>query len=73
MFSPPKTMIFLPLAHSANEMFLRGVDPHLHQAAAEAAGVRPEGPFKTKDLAALTVEALQCAGPGRTTTLETHT
>lgn len=30
---------FLPLTHCAYKMFLRGVDPHLHQAAAKAAGV----------------------------------
>lgn len=53
-------------------MFLRCVGPHLHQAAAEAARIHPEGPFKIKDLAALTVEALQGTGPSRTTTLETH-
>ena len=54
-------------------MFLRCVGPHLHQAAAEAAGIHPEGLFKIKDLAALAVEALQGAGPSRTTALEAHT
>lgn len=63
----------LPLAHGANEMFLRCVGTHLHQAAAETAGVDPKGPFKIKDLAALTVEALQGAGARWTTTLEAHT
>lgn len=67
-----KTQTPLPLSHSANEMFLRCVDTHFHQTAAQAAGVHPQGPFKVKDLAALAVKSLQGAGTSWTTALETH-
>lgn len=54
-------------------MFLLCVGTHLHQAAAETAGIHPQGPFKIEDLAALAVEALQGAGTSGTATLEAHT
>lgn len=54
-------------------MSLRCVGPHLHEAAAQTAGVHPQGPFKIKGLAALTVVTLQGAGPSWATTLEAHT
>lgn len=63
----------LPLTYGTNEMFLRRVGSHLHQTAAEAAGVHPEGPFKIKDLTALTVVALQGAGPRWSAALEAQT
>lgn len=59
--------------YGANEMVLRCVRSHLHQAAAEATSVHPKGPFKIKDLTALTVKAFQGVGPSWTTALQTHT
>lgn len=67
-----KIQAVLPLAHRAKEMFLLCVGTHLHQAAAETAGIHPQGPFKIKDSAALAVEALQGAGTSRTATLMAH-
>lgn len=62
-----------PLTDSSNEMFLRCVCSDLHQAAAAATGVHPEGPFKAKDMLTLTVKALKGTGPSWATTLEAHT
>lgn len=53
-------------------MFLLCVGTHLHQAAAETAGIHSQGPFKIKDPAALGVEALQGARASGTATLEAH-
>ena len=65
--------VCLPLLHCAHELVLGSVSLHFHQAAAQAAGVHPEGPLKMEDLASLGVEAFQRTGASRTAALQTRT